>query len=100
MQDGTVIITEGSRPISHYVTCLVIGLVLAFVAMLIMQSGMKTVKSQNFAGNYIVSGSLKMRVSSDRFLYRTVSKTPKPKSNNSSGSFRGGGSGRSSSGRF
>ncbi len=98
--DGKVIITEGSRPLYHYVICLVIGLAIALVVMLVMQRGMKTVRSLDFAGGYIVNGSLEIRVSTDRFLYRTVSKTPKPKSNNSHGGFHGGGSGRSSSGRF
>ncbi len=96
---GTVIITEGKRPFFHYLICVGIGLAIALVAMLIMQSGMKTVKSQDRAGSYIIDGSLALQVSSDRFLYRTVSKTPKPKSSSSSGR-SGGGSGRSSSGRF
>ena len=98
--DGSVTISEGSRPLSHYVICVAIGLVLALVAMLIMQSGMKTVKSRNYAGDYVIDGSLALRTSSDRFLYRTVSKTPKPQSNGSSGRGFSGGSGRSSSGRF
>ncbi len=96
--DGTVIVTEGNRPLSHYVICVVLGLLLGLISMLIMQRGMKTVKSQNYATDYVVHGSLSIRVSSDRFLYRTVTKTPKPQSNSSSG--RGVSGGRSSSGRF
>ncbi len=98
--DGTATVTKGHRPLSHYVICVIAGLVLALVAMLIMQSGMKTVKSRNYAGDYVIDGSLALRTSSDRFLYRTVSKTPKPQSNGSSGRGFSGGSGRSSSGRF
>ena len=96
--DGTVTLTEGSRPVSHYVICIVVGLILALISMLIMQRGMKTVKSQNYAADYIVRGSLDIRVSSDRFLYKTVTKTPKPQSHSSSG--KGFSGGRSSSGRF
>lgn len=96
--DGKVIVTQGSRPLSHYVICVVIGLLLGLFSMFIMQRGMRTIKSRNLASDYIVHGSLSMRVSSDRFLYRTVTKTPKPQSNSSSG--RGVSGGRSSSGRF
>ncbi len=98
--DGTVTVSEGRRHWSSYLWCLLIGVGLGLIPMLIMQMGMKSVRGQRRAESYIIENSLSLRASSDTFLYRTVSKTEKPKSSKSSGRGFGGGSSRSRSGRF
>ena len=77
---------------------LVIGLVLAAIIVAIMKNQLKSVRFQSAARNYLRPGSLQLTVSTDLYLYRTVSKTPKPKNNSShsgsSGRSHGGISGR------
>lgn len=80
---------------------LLIGFVLAFLPMLVMKSSMKTVKPKNAAADYVIKGSRNLRVERDRFLYRNVSRTAKPKDNggssthmSSSGRSHGGGGGK------
>lgn len=77
--------------------CLVIGAVIAFVVTGIMKSGMKTVRSQNAAAEYVRQGSMNVTRSRDMFLYRNVTRRVKPK-NNSSTTHRSS-SGRSHGGR-
>lgn len=62
-----------------------VGLVVAFIVVSIMKGQLKSVRKQSGAGNYIKEGSFKLTRSNDFFLYRTVTKTEKPR-NNSSGS--------------
>jgi len=83
----------------------IVGVIIAFIALAVMSSKMKTVRSQSAAGSYVRSGSFNVTESSESFLYRRVNKTPRPQ-NNSGGrggsSFGGGRSGGvriSSSGR-
>ncbi|MDD6484482.1 MAG: TPM domain-containing protein [Clostridiales bacterium] len=45
---------------------------------------MKTANKQDYAANYMKPGSLKLENSQDLFLYSTVTKTPKPKSDSGS----------------
>lgn len=73
-----------------------IGIVIAFIVVLIMKSQLKTVRFQSKANNYLKDGSLNVTESRDIFLYSTVVRTEKPKSNSSSGSSSSGG-GRSGS---
>lgn len=81
---------------------IIIGIVLAFIPVLIMSSQLKNVHMQSSAGGYEKRGSRKINVQKDIFLYHTVNRVPKPKENNSrSGSSSSGGSStfRGSSGR-
>lgn len=81
---------------------LVIGFILALIPMLVMKSGMKSVKQQSAAADYLVKGSRNLRVERDRYLYRNVTRTAKPKENSggstvhrsSSGRSHGGGGGK------
>ncbi len=76
----------------------VLGLVIALIAVGIMKRQLKSVRSQAAAHSYVRSGSMQLTQRSDLFLYRTVTRRAKPKSNSSSG---GGGSSRGgSSGKF
>lgn len=70
---------------------IVIGLIVAFIVMAVMKSGMKSVKMQSAAADYVRSGSFELKGSHDLFLYHTVTRTPRPKDNdNNGGSHHGG----------
>ena len=73
------------------------GIVIAFIVVLIMKSQLKSVRYQPAANNYLKAGSLNITESRDISLYSTVIRTEKPKANTSSSSGGGGGSGRSGS---
>lgn len=80
---------------------LVLGVIVAFIAVLIMKGQLKSVRYQSAAQNYLRNGSLNITERKDIFLYSTVSKRAKPKDNgggssthsSSSGSSHGGHSG-------
>ena len=77
--------------------CLVIGIVIGGITVAVMSGGMKTVRTQSGASNYIKDGSLQLSIQEDRYLYTTVTKRPKPK-NNSGGGVHSSSSGRSHGG--
>lgn len=58
---------------------LIIGLVVAGIVILVMKSGMKSVYRQSGASNYAKEGRVKLIAQHDQFLYRQVTKTPRPK---------------------
>ncbi|GAA0260153.1 hypothetical protein GCM10008922_19480 [Faecalicatena contorta] len=79
---------------------LAVGIAIAFIIVGIMKSKLKTVRFQPKAKDYIKEGSMNITESHDMFLYRTVDKKEKPKSNSgssthtsSSGRTHGGGGG-------
>lgn len=78
---------------------LLIGAVVALIALLIMRSQMNTARRQSGAGSYMVSGSYDLFRCQDFFLYSRTSRTRKAESSSSSGS-RSGGSRGGRSGRF
>ncbi len=89
-------------------TTLVISLAAGFVIALIyvssLKSKLKSVGAQKNASNYAVSNSLQIATTRDNFLYKNVSRVPRPKASSSSSSRSGRSSGshsvhRSSSGR-
>lgn len=69
-----------------------IGLVAALIVTGVMKSQLKSVRSQSAADTYVKAGSLHITHKQDLFLYRNITRKPKPKSNS------GGHSGGSSSG--
>ena len=75
----------------------VIGAVVAGIALLVMRSKMNTAKAQSGAKDYMTEGSFLLYQHHDIFLYSRTTKTPKP-DNNSGGSHRSS-SGRSHGGR-
>lgn len=85
--------TVGSVPVVWIPGSIAIGFILAFLIMLGVASGLKTVKRQANAAAYV--DNMNITSKSDTFLYRNVRKTPRPKSTSSGGSS----SHRSSSGR-
>lgn len=73
---------------TEYVCCVIGGalfipLILAFIMMNAKLRKMKTAVENNYAANYMKPGSMKLSTSRDIFLYSTVTKTAKPKSNSS-----------------
>lgn len=76
----------------NLVIALVIGLVVALIVTGVMRGKLKSVRSQYTATDYVRPGSMKVTESRDFFLYRHVSRRPKPKDS-------GSGTHRSSSGR-
>ena len=76
------------------VISVIIGLVIALIVTGIMRSKLKSVRSKMAASDYVRPGSMRVTVRRDLYLYRTVSRRPKPKSSGgSSGSRRSGGGG-------
>ncbi len=69
---------------------IVIALIVGFVVAKSVVGGMKgqlrSVRAQGTAAGYVRANSLHLDRSQERFLYHTVTKTPKPKQNSSSGS--------------
>jgi len=74
---------------------LVVGLVIALIVTGIWRGQLKSVRSQAAAASYLKEGSMKLTRSTDLFLYRTVNRRARPKSNSGSG---GSSTHRSSSG--
>ena len=68
-----------------------VGLIVALIAMSIMKRGMKSVKMQSTAADYVRAGSFSLSESRDVFLYTTVSKTPRPKDDDQQGGIGAGG---------
>jgi len=58
------------------------GALFALLILLIMKRANKNVKFQYGAANYVRDNSLRILERKELYLYRTVSKTPRPKSNN------------------
>ena len=77
---------------------LLIGAIVAGIALGIMRSNMNTAKRQRNAGSYLVDGSFHMYRQLDIFLYSRTSRTRKEQQS-SGGSVHSGSSGRSHGGR-
>lgn len=78
--------------------CMLVGMLIGGIAVGIMASQMKSVRTQNAASDYIRAGSMQLTNSRDIFLYSHVSRTPRPKSTSSGGGHRGGGGSRGGGG--
>ncbi len=77
---------------------LIVALLISALIIFFMISSMNTKKQNDFAHEYVKQESINMTERNDTFLYRTVTRTAKPKKKSSSG---GGGSRRSGrSGKF
>lgn len=82
------------------VLSVIIGMALAFIPILIMSSKLKSVHMQSSAGGYEKTGTRKITLSKDTYLYHTVNRVPRPKENSNGGSSTfSGSSGRSHGGR-
>ena len=83
---------------------IIVGFILSFITVGNMKGKLKTVRFQPAANSYMKAGSMNITESRDMFLYNTVTRTAKPKANDSdsegssthtssSGSTHGGGGG-------
>jgi uncharacterized protein len=80
--------------VTNLLIAVAIGLVTALIVTAVFKSQLKSVRSQSGAANYMKPGSMNVSRANDIYLYKNVSRRPKPQNNGS-----GGGSHRSSSGR-
>ena len=62
-----------------------IGFVVALIATGVMKGKLKSVRAQAAANNYLKQGSLQVTEARDIYLYRTVTRTAKPKPTSGSG---------------
>jgi len=76
----------------------VIGIVAALIVTGVFKAQLKSIKRQSGAANYVRPGSMSVTKSRDIYLYKNVSRRPKPQNNSSGGSHRSS-SGRSHGGR-
>ena len=65
---------------------LIIGLVASFIVTGSMKGKLKSVRHQTAAGNYVKNDSMKVTQSRDLFLYRQVSRTERPRDEDSGSS--------------
>lgn len=63
-----------------------VGLVIAFITVSVMKGRLKSVRFQNEAGNYVRAGSMRVTQALDLFLYKQVTRTPRPQNNSSQSS--------------
>jgi uncharacterized protein len=82
----------------NIVIALIIGAVVGLIVVSSMQAQLKSVRPRREAHEYTRPGSMNVTRSRDLFLYRTVSRRPKPKDSSSGGS--GGSSSGGRGGRF
>ena len=81
-------------------TGIVFALIVAFIVLAVLRGQLKSVRPKDFAREYMRPGSLVLKGKLDRFLYRHVTKTAKPKDSSSSSSHGGGGFSSSSGGSW
>ena len=67
-----------------------IGAIISFITTLIFKGQLKSVHKERYARNYVVDGSFYLNGYADQFINRSVSRSPRPK-NDDSGSHSGGG---------
>ena len=72
--------------LKHLIISAVIGLVAAFIVTGSMKGKLKSVRHQTAAGNYVKKDSMKVTESRDLFLYRQVSRTERPRDEDSGSS--------------
>ena len=85
----------------NLILALIVGLVVALIAVSSMKAQLKSVRRQNQANAYVKAGSMNITRAGDYFMYRTVTRRPKPQNNSSSSSrSSSGGSRNVGGGRF
>lgn len=77
----------------------VVGVVAALIIVGTMKGKLKSVRQRNEAGEYLKPGSFNVTQSNDLFLYHTVTRTPRPKSNSSGSGTHTSSAGRTHGGR-
>ena len=72
--------------LKHLIISVIIGLVVAFIVTGSMKGKLKSVRRQTAANNYVKNDSMKVTQSRDLFLYRQVSRTERPRDEDSGSS--------------
>lgn len=72
----------------HLVIALIIGAVVGIIVVLIFKAQLKSVRSKDHADAYVRPGSMNITLARDIFLYRNVTRRPKPQNNSSSSGSR------------
>lgn len=108
-EDGELILSTTRRPLTFSESLLeaasllpivlIIGLVIGFISAFVMRGKLNLAQAQGGAQQYTSPGSLRLRDSSEIFLYQTVTRTKIQNNNSGGGSGGGGRSFSSSSGR-
>ena len=75
----------GFDPVGALLIAAVVGLVVSVVVALILRGQLKSVRARRSAADYTRPGSMSVTESYERFLYRHVDRTAKPKDNGSGG---------------
>lgn len=90
--------TEPFSPLGALIIAVVIGLIVALIVTGIMKLGLRSVFSEPKADSYMKKDSLRLTKNYDLFLYRSVTRTEKPKESSTSSSSGGSTTHTSSSG--
>ena len=90
--------TEPLLTFSDILIALAIGIVGSLIMVSVMKGQLKTVRMQKTARGYIRDNSFILTKEKDRFLYRNVTRRPRPKDNGSSGGGRSSGGSRGGGG--
>lgn len=67
--------------IGSIIVCAVIALIVAFIGTGALRAELKSVKLQEAAAIYEQEGSFTITSKDERYLYKKIEKTPKPKKN-------------------
>jgi len=81
MNDTYILLTIGAWIFAFIIACITVH---SWI------KGMDTAREQSRADTYMVSGSFKLKIKKDRFLYSTITKIRRPSSNTGSRSGRRG----------
>ena len=84
--DGDFMPKEPFEPVITLIICLVIAFVISLIVTGVMKGKLKSVAHQTRAAEYVRPGSMNITCANEFFLYRTMSRVPRPKESSSSGS--------------
>ena len=88
------------HPVKKIIISLIIGFIIALIAVSVMKGKLKSVKKKNEAADYVVPGSFNLTESRDLFLYSHVTRTARAQNNSSGSSHTSSGGVSHSTGRF
>lgn len=85
---------EKVDPFSYLPAVIIVAFLIALISVFVMKSQLKTVRPKTTASDYSMRDTFKLTSAADIFLYRNITKTPKPRDTSSGrmgGGSRGGG---------
>lgn len=66
----------------YIVVGIIVGVVLAFIVVSAMKSGLTSVAAKREANSYVIKNSIKIRNTCDNFVRKELQKKERPKQNN------------------